>query len=126
MGGMKLGLLGLALCASLAQAAGDAARGEAIAHNRSQSLCVLCHALPGQNPALQGNLGPPLAGVGSRLDANTLRQRLLAPQRFNPDTVMPAYGPQDGLQQVAQAQRGRPLLSAEQIDDLVAWLASLR
>ena len=123
---MKHVLLSMALCASLAQAEGDAVRGEALARHRSLSLCVLCHALPGQNPALQGNLGPPLMGVGSRLDANTLRLRLLAPQRFNPDTVMPAYGPQGGLQQVALAQRGRPLLSAEQIDDLVAWLASLR
>jgi sulfur-oxidizing protein SoxX len=118
-----------AVLASLATAAlahGDAARGEAIALNRSLGLCVLCHALPGQNPALQGNIGPPLAGVGSRLDAAALRQRLLAPERFNPDTVMPAYGRTDGLQQVARAQRGRPLLSDGQVDDVVAWLATLR
>ncbi len=109
-----------------ARAQGDAARGAALALNRGQSLCVLCHAVPGQNPALQGNIGPPLAGVGSRLDASTLRQRLLAPERFNPDTVMPAYGRMDGLQQVALAQRGRPLLNDAQIDDLVAWLVTLR
>jgi sulfur-oxidizing protein SoxX len=109
-----------------ALAQGDATRGEALALNRSQSLCVLCHAVPGQNPALQGNIGPPLAGVGSRLDASALRQRLLAPERTNPETVMPAYGRVDGLQQVAQAQRGKPLLNAGQIDDLVAWLVTLR
>lgn len=122
----RLLALPLLLLAPAAQAGADAARGEALANNRSQALCVLCHALPGQNPALQGNIGPPLAGVGSRLDAAALRQRLLAPERFNPDTVMPAYGRVDGLQQVAQAQRGRPLLSDAQIDDLVAWLATLR
>lgn len=115
-----------ALAAPLALAQGDAAQGEAIALSRSQGLCVLCHALPGQNPALQGNIGPPLAGVGGRLDADSLRQRLVAPERFNPDTVMPSYGRSTGLQQVARAQHGKPLLTEPQIDDLVAWLATLR
>lgn len=121
--GWPLALL-LAMGAALAQ--GDAARGAAIAASRSQGLCVLCHALPGQSAALQGDLGPPLAGVGARLEADTLRQRLLAPERFNPDTVMPAYGRTAGLQRVAPALRGQPLLSAVQIDDVVAWLATLR
>ena len=116
----------LASMAAAAGAQGDAARGRAIALNRSLGLCVLCHALPGQNPALQGDIGPPLAGVGARLDADALRQRLLAPERFNPDTVMPSYGRVRGLQQVAMAQRDRPLLSDAQVDDLVAWLATLR
>ena len=124
---MRLALLLLAsLLAPAVGAQGSAARGEAIALSRSQGLCVLCHAVPGQNPALQGTIGPPLAGVGSRLDAATLRQRLMAPEQFNPDTVMPSYGRSTGLQQVALAQRGKPLLTDGQIDDLVAWLATLR
>ena len=121
-----LALLPLAATAATAMAQGDAARGEAIALHRSQGLCVLCHALPGQNPALQGTIGPPLAGVGSRMDAATLRQRLVAPEQFNPDTVMPAYGRSTGLQQVARTHRGQPLLSDAQIDDVVAWLVTLR
>jgi len=124
---MRLAALTLAaMLAPAAWAQGDATRGEAIALNRSLGLCVLCHAVPGQNPALQGNIGPPLAGVGSRLDAALLRQRLLAPERFNTDTVMPAYGRSSGLQQVAQAQRGKPLLTPAQVDDVVAWLATLQ
>jgi sulfur-oxidizing protein SoxX len=119
-------LLLAVLWATAATAQGDAARGAAIATSRSQGLCVLCHALPGQPAALAGTLGPPLAGVGNRLDADALRARLVAPERFNPDTVMPAYGRTDGLQQVAPAQRGKPLLAAAEIDDLVAWLATLR
>lgn len=118
-----------ALAVALAPAVwaqGDVARGEAIALSRSQGLCVLCHALPGQNPALQGTIGPPLAGVGSRLDAEALRQRLVAPERFNPDTVMPSYSRSSGLHQVASAQRGQPLLTDAQIDDLVAWMGTLR
>jgi L-cysteine S-thiosulfotransferase len=124
---MQLALLALAAAAApAALAQGDAARGEAIALHRSQGLCVLCHAMPGQNPALQGSIGPPLAGVGSRLDAAALRQRLVAPEQFNPETVMPSYGRSTGLQQVAAAQRGKPLLTDAQIDDVVAWLATLR
>jgi sulfur-oxidizing protein SoxX len=123
--GWGLGLLGPAL-ASAVLAQGDAVRGEAIATSRSQGLCVLCHALQGGNPALQGNLGPPLAGVGQRLGRDELRQRLLAPQRFNPDTVMPAYGRVDGLQRVASALQGKPLLTDAQVDDVVAYLASLK
>lgn len=114
------------LGAAAAAAAGDPARGEAIATSRTQGLCTLCHVLPGLPAALQGNLGPPLAGVGARLDAQALRARLLTPERFNPDTVMPPYGRSDGLQRVAAAQRGRPLLTPQQIDDVVAYLAGLR
>jgi sulfur-oxidizing protein SoxX len=130
---MLLAAMGATAAAAQGDAArgagnGDAARGAAIAASRSQGLCVLCHALPGQPAALAGTVGPPLAGVASRLDAAALRARLLEPERFNPDTVMPAYGRTDtsGLQQVAPAQRGKPLLGAAEIDDLVAWLATLR
>ena len=117
---------GPASAASPAAATGDAARGAAIVASRSQGLCVLCHALPGQPPSQQGTLGPPLGGVGARLSADDLRQRLLAPARFNADTVMPAYGRTDGLVQVAPALRGKPLLAPGQIDDVVAYLATLR
>lgn len=125
-----LGVLALAVIgwASVlpALAAGDANRGAALVASRSLGLCVLCHALPGQPESSHGTVGPPLASVGARLDAASLRQRLLAPERFNPDTVMPAYGRSDGLRQVASALRGQPLLSAAQIDDVVAYLESLQ
>lgn len=111
---------------SAAHAAGDPGRGAALAASRSGGLCTLCHALPGVPAHLAGDIGPPLHGVGARLDAAALRERLLAPQRFNPDTVMPAYGAVTGLQQLPAALRGRPLLSPAQIDDLVAWLETLR
>ena len=120
-------LLGLA---SIAQAQGDATRGAALAANRSQGLCVLCHALPGQPTALQGTIGPALDGVGARLNPEALRQRLLAPERFNPDTVMPSYGrvysAADAMQRVPVARQGKPLLAPDQIDDLVAYLGSLK
>lgn len=102
------------------------ARGAAIVGSRSQGLCVLCHALPGQPAAHQGTLAPSLAGVGRRYGAAELRERLLAPERFNPETVMPAYGRTDGLHRVAAARQGQPLLTPAQVDDVVAWLAAQR
>ena len=106
--------------------AGNPARGALLVASRSQGLCGLCHALPGQPAHLQGTLGPPLAGVGGRYSADALRQHLLAPERFNPDSIMPAYGRSTGLTRVATALQGRPLLAPDQIDDVVAYLASLR
>jgi L-cysteine S-thiosulfotransferase len=127
------GLLALLMLAGMARAEADpnaadgaVARGRAIVEDRSQGLCGLCHALPGQPAALQGTLGPPLAGVGARLTTPQLRERLLQPERFNPDTLMPAYGRSEGLARVSLARRGQPLLSATQIDDVVAYLGSLR
>ena len=112
--------------APLEGARGDPARGREIAASRQAGLCVLCHALPAGDPRFQGNLAPDLAGVGSRLGAAQLRQRLVDPARSNPDTVMPAYTRTEGLPRVAQAQAGRPILSAQQIEDVVAWLETLK
>lgn len=118
--------MALACAAATAYAAGDPARGAAIVASRSDGLCVLCHAVPGVPEVLQGTLAPPLAGVGARWDAVMLRRRLLEPERFNPATIMPSYGRSDDLLRVAAERRGKPLLTAAQIDDVVAYLASLR
>jgi sulfur-oxidizing protein SoxX len=110
--------------------AGEAARGMAIVNSRSQGLCLLCHRGPGVPEHLQGNLAPDLAGIGSRYSEEQLRERLTEPQRFNPDSIMPAYGRRadadSGLQRVGAAWRGKPLLDPQQIDDVVAYLASLK
>jgi L-cysteine S-thiosulfotransferase len=116
----------LALASFAAMAAGDAERGRAIAESRTQGLCVLCHALPGLPAVQAGTIGPSLAGVGSRLPTEDLRARLVAPERFNADTVMPSYARSSGFERVASARRDRPLLDAQQIDDVVAYLATLR
>jgi sulfur-oxidizing protein SoxX len=105
--------------------AADAERGRAIASGGGEASCILCHAIPGAaRPA--GNLGPSLAGVGSRLGASELKARIVDPSRVNPRTVMPPYGRAGGLYQVAAQYRGRPLLSDAQIDDVVAFLVTLK
>lgn len=120
----------LGACLLPAAAAGDAARGMVIVNSRSQGLCLLCHRGPGVPEHLQGNLAPDLAGIGSRYSEEQLRERLTEPQRFNPDSIMPAYGrradAESGLQRVGTAWRGKALLDARQIDDVVAYLASLK
>lgn len=91
---MKAALLAV-LIASQAQA-GDAANGRRIVEDRALSACLLCHAGPFPAPHLQGNIGPPLDGVADRLTREEIRQHLVDPARFNPDTVMPAYGKTEG------------------------------
>ena len=126
-GWVVCGLLAVSAAASAAgDATGDATRGAAIVASRSQGLCGLCHALPGQPAHLQGTIAPPLHGVGARYNAAELRAHLLTPERFNPETVMPAYARTEGLLRITPAQRGKPLLDTQQIDDVVAYLASLR
>ena len=103
---------------------GDAARGRSIVVNRDAGACTLCHAVPGE--PVSGNLAPTLAGAGARLSPAQLRLRVADSTRVNPDMPMPAYYRTEGLTQVAAAYRGKPLLSAQQVEDVVAWLATLK
>ena len=108
---------------------GDAQRGYQLAIRR-ESACVLCHQLPsagGGGALLEGgNIGPPLVGVGARLAVAQLRLRLVDSSRIDAASVMPSYHRIDNLQQVAPAYRGQPVLQAQQIEDVLAWLASLK
>ena len=113
------------LLVPLAAWAGNAERGRAIATGNAEASCVLCHAIPGVN-APAGNIGPSLAGVGARLQSDELRQRIVDASRINPKTAMPPYGRTQGLYQVAAPYRGKPLLTDEQIDDVVAFLLTLK
>jgi sulfur-oxidizing protein SoxX len=106
--------------------AGDPGKGRAIVANRQLGLCLLCHSGPFPEERFQGNLAPDLRGVGARLNAEQLRQRLVDPARFNPDTIMPAYSKTDGLTRVAPSLRGKTLLTDEQIEDVVAYLVTLK
>ena len=123
---MRLAAGLLALCLGPAFAAGDPQRGREIVANRQVGLCLLCHAAPIPEERFQGDLAPSLAGVGSRLSEAEIRARIVDPGKSNPDTIMPAYYKTEGLSRVANAYRGKTILSAEQIDDVVAYLINLK
>ena len=112
--------------ASLTGAKGDPVRGRAIVANRQLGLCLLCHAGPFPEERFQGDLGPDLKGVGARLSEGEIRARIVDPRRANPETVMPAYYKTDGPARVAPAFRGKTILTAEQIEDIVAYLSTLK
>lgn len=105
---------------------GDAQRGRAIVANRQQGLCLLCHAAPIAEERFQGNLAPDLAGVGSRLTPAQLRARMVDSRRLNPDSIMPAYFRASELTRVGASWRSRTLLDAQQIEDVVAYLVTLK
>lgn len=106
--------------------AGDAARGRALVANRQASLCLLCHAGPVPEERFQGNLAPDLQGAGLRWSAAQLRLRIVDASHFNPMTIMPSYYKTDGLNRVAPAFQDKTILTAQQIEDVVAWLLTLK
>ena len=116
---------GDAVSQSLTGSAGDAARGRAIIIDRQKGFCLLCHSGPFSEEPLQGNLAPSLAGAGSRWNEGQLRLRLMDNKRVNPDSIMPAYHRIEGLQRVGAAWRDRPILNAQEIEDVVAFLIGL-
>jgi L-cysteine S-thiosulfotransferase len=117
---------GDAIPSSLTGAPGDAARGRAIVANRQAGLCLLCHAGPFPEERFQGNLAPDLSGAGARWSIGQLRLRIVDSRRIDPATIMPSYHRTEDLVRVGAAWRGRPILTAEQVEDVVAFLATLK
>lgn len=101
-------------------------RGRAIVANRQVGLCLLCHTGPIPEERFQGNLAPDLAGAGDRWTAGQLRLRMVDSRRMNPATIMPAYYSREGLQRLPAALQNKTILDAQQIEDVVAYLQSLR
>lgn len=119
-------IVGDAIPASLTGQPGDAARGRTIVANRSLGLCLLCHSGPIAEERFQGDLAPTLAGAGSRWSEGQLRLRIADDARLNADTIMPPYYRTTGLQRVARNFEGKTILSAAQVEDVVAYLATLK
>ena len=115
-----------AIPAPLTAAPGDATRGRAIVSNRQVGLCLLCHSGPFPEERFQGNVATDLTGAGARWSEGQLRLRMVDSRRLNPDTPMPSYYRAEGLSAVAPAFKGKPILDAQQIEDVVAFLRALR
>lgn len=112
--------------ASLTGVAGDASKGRSIVANRQVGLCLLCHTGPIPEERFQGNLAPSLAGAGSRWTEGQLRLRMVDARTLNPQSIMPAYYRTEGLMRVSQNLQGQPLLNGQQIEDVVAFLMTLK
>ena len=118
-------VMGDAILEPLTKARGDAARGRALVVERS-STCILCHSGPFPEQKFQGDLAPDLSGSGRRSSEGQLRLRLVDAAHLNAATIMPSYYRIDGLVRVGSNWRGKPILSAEQIEDILAYLVTLR
>ncbi len=119
-------VVGDAIPRSLTGQSGDAARGRAIVANRSVGLCLLCHSGPIAEERFQGDLAPSLSGAGTRWSAGQLRLRIVDGSRLNADTIMPPYYRTTGLQRVARNFEGKTILTADQVEDVVAYLVTLK
>lgn len=111
---------------ALIEIQGDPTTGLAVFNDRDGGHCILCHQVSSDPAPFQGNLGPSLDDIGSRLGANQLRYRIVDSSRLNPRTIMPAYYRTQGLSQVQEGYRDQPILTAEDIEHLIAYLITLR
>jgi sulfur-oxidizing protein SoxX len=109
----------------LTEVPGDASQGREIVMGRDGN-CLLCHAIPETGQRFMGNVAPPLSNVATRLTPGQIRLRIVDPTRLNPDAVMPAYYRIEGLDRVAPPFQGQPILSAQQVEDVVAYLSTLK
>ncbi len=104
----------------------DAARGRDIVSNRQIGMCMLCHQLASANDRFQGDIATNLAGVGARWTVPQLRLRLVDSRRVNAESVMPAYYKTGPFERTAATWRDKPILDAQQIEDVLAWLTTLK
>ena len=123
--GTPYAVSGDAINEPLTMVPGNPAKGREIVIGRDAN-CLLCHSVPESGQRFMGNVAPPLAGVGSRLAPSQIRLRVVDPTRVKADVAMPAYHRIHGLDRVMEQYRGKPVLDAQQVEDVVAYLSSLR
>jgi sulfur-oxidizing protein SoxX len=107
-------------------AKGDPERGRTLILAREAANCLLCHALRDPQVRFAGDLGPSLNGIAVKLSTAQLRLRVVDNFRLDPATIMPSYYRVDGFDRVASAYRGKPILTAGQVEDIVAYLVTLK
>jgi sulfur-oxidizing protein SoxX len=110
----------------LSKTSGDPMRGRAVVADRNKGLCLLCHSAPIPEVRQQGDLAPSLAGAGSRLTPAQLRERIVDNRRINPQSIMPAYFKTDGLNRVGAQWKDKTLLAAQDVEDVIAYLVTLK
>jgi len=104
---------------------GDALRGRDVFSGR-EGNCLACHRAPIPEQGFHGTVGPPLFDTGQHFSAAELRLRLVDSTRVNPETIMPPFHRIDGLRGVRSDRAGQPILSAQQVEDVIAFLLTLK
>jgi L-cysteine S-thiosulfotransferase len=117
-----------AIPAPLTSKPGDPKEGEKVAVERRLGNCLSCHEIDAlQREPFHGDVGPPLDGVAGRWDIGTLRMIVVnAKKVFGDETPMPAFYRVDGLNRVRPEFLDKPILTAQQVEDVVAFLATLK
>ena len=116
----------LAIKSQAQQLPGDPDRGREVFLDRELGHCLLCHQVSQLDAPFQGNIGPDLSNIAERLPISAIRERIIDPTQLNPQTVMPAYGRTEDLLDVDERYLGKPILEPSQLEDLVAFVATLR
>lgn len=114
-----------AIANALTDQLGDAERGKAVMIDRELGNCLSCHVVP-VDAEFFGTTGPVLTGVGARLTPAQLRLRLVDSKQINPMSMMPAYYKSDGLHRILEPFEGERILTAQEIEDVIAYLQTLR
>ena len=118
-------IVNFAIPLSLTSLEGDPDNGRNIVISR-EGNCLACHIVPNITDKFQGNIGPSLAGVGNRYTIGELRLRLVDPYVINPTTLMPAFYKNKGLIRVDEKYIGKSILTAQEIEDVISWLITLK
>ncbi len=117
---------GAAIPQALTDQAGDPAKGREVAINRKKGNCLACHIMPIPEQSFHGEIGPDLNGIAGRYNEGELRLRVVDSKVLNPDTIMPAYYRSDGFHRVLKDFQGKTLLSAQEVEDIIAYLQTLK
>jgi L-cysteine S-thiosulfotransferase len=119
-------VVGDAIPESLTGQPGNPQRGREIVVSRELGNCLLCHRMPIPEERFQGSIAQDLSKVGARLSGGQIRLRIVDASRLNPETIMPSYYQVEGLRRVLATYRGKPVLTPEQVEDVVAFLLTCR
>jgi len=115
-----------AIATSLTGKAGDPVNGKKLATNRKKGNCLACHSMPIPEQAFHGNIGPNLKGISSRYSEGELRLRIVNPKVLNSETIMPAFYKADGFNRVMKKFVGKTIITAQEVEDIVAYLMTLK
>ena len=123
---IQLAVVGDGVPQPLTQLPGNAQQGRAIVLSRQRGLCLLCHSGPFPDEPVQATISTNLSGAGSRWSEAQLRLRVADARWLNPDSLMPSFHRLPTASRVPSALQDKPVLSAQEVEDVVAFLSSLR